>query len=183
MSEQELHAKDTRGERESSAVKFLFVTMPYLVSGTFMLAAVVLNFANIVARYVFGEAIFWTEEVLGFLMIYSVFLSAVTIAFNADNINMDLFYAQFPKALRRVVNMIILAAFIASSAFMAVQSYKVVSLHLHNGTKSVAAAVPMVVPHSALLIGFTLTVLALCWRWRTYVDRGSPDEQQPPMRE
>jgi TRAP-type C4-dicarboxylate transport system permease small subunit len=183
VSQQDLPAKETGGGRGSSAAKFLFVSMPYLISGTFMLAAVTINFANIVARYVFNEAIFWTEEVLGFLMIYSVFLSAVTIAFNADNINMDLFYARFPKAVRRGVNMVILAAFIASSAFMAVQSYKVVSLHLRNGTKSVAAAVPMVVPHSALLIGFTLTVLALCWRWRTYIDRGAPDEQQPLIRE
>jgi TRAP-type C4-dicarboxylate transport system permease small subunit len=183
VSQQDLPAKETGGGRGSSAAKFLFVSMPYLISGTFMLAAVAINFANIVARYVFNEAIFWTEEVLGFLMIYSVFLSAVTIAFNADNINMDLFYARFPKAVRRGVNMVILAAFIASSAFMAVQSYKVVSLHLRNGTKSVAAAVPMVVPHTALLIGFTLTALALCWRWRTYVDRGSPDEQHSSIRE
>ena len=148
-----------------------------------MLLAVAINFANIVARYLFGEAIFWTEEVLGFLMIYSVFLSAVTIAFNADNINMDLFYARFSKATRRIVNSAILVVFVLACVFMAVQSYKVFSLHLRNGTTSVAAAVPMALPHSALLVGFGLMALALCWRWRLYIERDPPPERHAELPE
>ena len=92
-----------------SVATLVFVTIPYLVTGTFMLLAIAINFANIIARYLFGEAIFWTEEVLGFLMISSVFLSAVTIAFNADNLNMDLFYSRFSKPLKRAVNALILS--------------------------------------------------------------------------
>jgi TRAP-type C4-dicarboxylate transport system permease small subunit len=148
-----------------------------------MLAAVAINFANIVARYVFGEAIFWTEEVLGFLMIYSVFLSAVTIAFNAENINMDLFYARFSKPLRRGVNTAILVVFVLACGFMAMQSSKVFALHLRNGTKSVAAGVPMVLPHSALVVGFSLMALALCWRSRLYIERDPPPERHAEIPE
>jgi TRAP-type C4-dicarboxylate transport system permease small subunit len=173
----------TDGRAADSAAKAVFVSIPYVVSGTFMLTAVAINFANIIARYLFGEAIFWTEEVLGFLMIYSVFLSAVTIAFNADNINMDLFYARFTKRVRRAVNTAILVVFVLACAFMALQSYKVFGLHLRNSTRSVAAGVPMAVPHSALLVGFTLMALALCWRWRLYIERDPPPERHSELPE
>jgi TRAP-type C4-dicarboxylate transport system permease small subunit len=175
--------EEAGGGWAQSAARLVFVSIPYVITGTFMLVAVAINFANILARYLFGEAIFWTEEVLGFLMIYSVFLAAVSIAFNADNINMDLFYARFSKPVRRAVNAAILIVFVLACTFMATQSYKVFSLHLRNGTKSVAAGIPMAVPHSALLIGFALMALALCWRWRMYIERDPPAERQADILE
>lgn len=149
--------------------RLVFVRVPYLVTGTLVLVAIAVNFANIVARYLFASAIFWTEEVLVFLMLWSVFLSAVTIAFNGDHINMDLFFERFSPPWKRLVRAGIALVFIACCAFMVVQSSQVVALHHENGTRSVAAGVPMVLPHSALLVGFGLMGLAVAYRFRAYL--------------
>lgn len=163
------------------AARFVFVTVPYVITGTLMLVAIAINFANVIARYVFDAAIFWTEEVLGFLMIYSVFIAAVTIAFNGDNINMDLFYSKFSSATKRAVNLFVFIVFVASCIFVVVQAYKVFALHLRNGSRSVAAGIPTALPQSALVIGFSLMALAICYRWRMYLNPSrSKDTQTTP---
>ena len=39
-----------------------------------MLVGVAISFANVIARYVFGYALFWAEETLVFLAIWGVFI-------------------------------------------------------------------------------------------------------------
>jgi TRAP-type C4-dicarboxylate transport system permease small subunit len=152
----------------------IFVRIPYFVTGTLVLVAIAVNFANVVARYVFASAIFWTEEVLVFLMLWSVFLAAVTIAFNGDHINMDLFFERFSPRWKQTIRAAIAVAFILCATFVAVQSWQVVSLHVLNGTRSVAAGVPMAVPHAALLVGFSMMAIAVAYRFRAYL-RGTLD--------
>jgi TRAP-type C4-dicarboxylate transport system permease small subunit len=152
--------------------RLIFVRVPYIVTGVLMLAAVAVNFANVIARYVFSSAIFWTEEVLVFLMLWSVFLAAVTIAFNGEHINMDLFFTRFGRVWKQLIMGSVALVFIGCCAFLVMQSWQVVSLHVMNGTRSVAAGVPMAVPHLALLVGFGLMALAVAYRFRAYL-RGS----------
>jgi TRAP-type transport system small permease protein len=154
--------------------RLIFVRVPYLVTGTLVLIAIAVNFANVIARYVFASAIFWTEEVLVFLMLWSVLLSAVTIAFNGDHINMDLFFDRFSRPWKQLTSGSVAIVFIACCTFLVLQSWQVVTLHLLNGTRSVAAGVPMAVPHSALLVGFALMALAVVYRFRAYL-RGTFD--------
>jgi len=160
--------------------RLLFVRVPYVLTGVLMLAAIAINFANVIARYVFSSAIFWTEEALVFLMLWSMFLAAVTIAFNGDHINMDLLFERFTPRWKIVVTTSASVAFIACTLFVAVQSWQVVSLHYTNGTRSVAAGVPMVVPHAALLVAFALMALAAGYRalarWLGQPDPAAADD-------
>ena len=66
--------------------------------------AVAINIANVVGRYVFSAPIFWAEEVLVFILVWAVFLAAATIIYRGEHINMDLFYAEAPTPLKRIVN-------------------------------------------------------------------------------
>lgn len=154
--------------------RLIFVRVPRLLTGTLVLVAIAVNFANVVARYVFASAIFWTEEVLVFLMLWSVFLAGVTIAFNGEHINMDLFLDRFSGPWKRLVMGSVAVVFIACCAFVLLQSWEVVGLHLTNGTRSMAAGVPMTIPHAALLVGFALMALAVAYRFRAYL-RGTFD--------
>ena len=52
-------------------MRFLFVTLARGVMGTLMLAGVAICFANVLARYLFGYALFWAEEVMVFLVIFA----------------------------------------------------------------------------------------------------------------
>jgi TRAP-type C4-dicarboxylate transport system permease small subunit len=152
-----------------SAAAVLFVKLPYVTAGCLVLIAIAVNFANVIARYVFASAIFWTEEVLVYLISWSVFLAGVWITYRGEHITMDLFSSRLKGAARYVVNGTIATVFAASCVFVVVQSFEVVSLHFALGTRSVAAGVPMWIPHTALLVGFGLMALAVLVRVRAYL--------------
>jgi TRAP-type C4-dicarboxylate transport system permease small subunit len=147
----------------------LFVRLPYLITGTLLLVAIGVNFANVVGRYVFATPIFWAEEVLVFMVVWSVFVALSAIAYRGGHLTMDLFYGRFSGRWKRVVNGAVAALFVAGGAFVVVQSYQVVALHVRMGAVSVASGTPLVIPHAALLVGFGLMVGAVLCRLRAYV--------------
>jgi TRAP-type C4-dicarboxylate transport system permease small subunit len=154
--------KNSFGER-------VFVRLPHLIMGTLLILAIVINLGNIVGRYGFGAAIFWAEEIMIYLVIWSVFLGGVAIAYRGEHIRMDLFSSKLRGAWRTALDVTVTVLFLSSAVFAILQSFRVVSLHLHTGMVSVAAGVPMYIPHSALLIGFVLMLLAVLVRLRAYV--------------
>ena len=90
---------------------------PYLMTGTLFLGAIAVNIANVIGRYIFSAPIFWAEEVLVFIIVWSVFLAAATITYRGEHINMDLFYGKFPVVWKRIVNTVIAAAFLVATGF------------------------------------------------------------------
>ena len=150
-------------------MRFAFVTLPLWAMGCLMLGGVAICFANVVARYFFGFALFWAEEVMVFLTIWGVFLGLVAATYEGAHLNMDLFSASFRGRLRITLNAIAAAALLACCIFMVVQSWTVVSLQLAAGAVSVSAGVPRWIPNAALLAGFGLAAVALVIRLRSYV--------------
>ncbi len=149
--------------------KFVFVTVPEWILGTLMLTGVAINIANVIGRYLFGYAFFWAEEIMVFITIWGVFIALAAITYNGDYLNMDLFSRAFKGRWRMVLNTVIAVALIACCAFMIVQSYRVVTMLAAAGQVTVSAGIPKSIPHSALLAGFVLTVLAILVRIRSYI--------------
>jgi TRAP-type C4-dicarboxylate transport system permease small subunit len=157
------------GKRSRRVEEILLVRLPYVIAGTLLFIAIAINLANIVARHLFGSAIFWAEEVLIYIVIWSSFISVAAIVYRGEHLNMDLFYARMQPGLRRTVNAGIAASFLVCSAIVIWQSHKVVLLYWHNGSVSIAAGVPMIIPHTALVVGFALVIAATLLRFRAYV--------------
>jgi TRAP-type C4-dicarboxylate transport system permease small subunit len=134
-----------------------------------MLAGVAINFANVVGRYVFGQALFWAEETMVFITIWGVFIGVAAIAYNGDHLNMDLLSRAIRGRWRTALNAAIVATMLACCVFVAVQSFQVVRLFAGAGQVSVAAGIPKALPHAALAVGFILTALAVLARIRAYL--------------
>jgi C4-dicarboxylate transporter DctQ subunit len=149
--------------------RFLLRTVPGWILGTIMLAGVAICFANVVSRYVFGAAIFWAEEVLVFLTIWGVFIGTAAAAYDGAHLNMDLFQSVVRGHARTALNLFIALAVIACCAFAAWQSLTVVKLFIAGGQLTIAAQLPKAIPHTALLVGFVLTALAVVVRIRAYM--------------
>lgn len=147
------------------------------ILGVLMLAGVALNLANVFSRYVLGAAIFWTEEVLVGMTIWGVFLGAALVAWNGEHLAMDLFSARLKGRARQVLNGIIALAMVLVCGFVASQSYKIVKLFAETEAVSAGAQIPKVIPHSALLVGFTLIALAVVLRIRRYINAGREDRE------
>ena len=155
--------------RQKQIEEFIFVRIPYLLSGTLFLIAVVLNIVNVIGRYVFGMPVFWAEEALTFTVIWIVFLVVGTITYRGAHLNMDLVFSRMPPDVQRVVRVAIALALIVCTTYTAVQSWKVVALHYLTGGVTAGTNIPLVIPHSALLFGFSFMALAAVVRLRSYV--------------
>lgn len=141
----------------------------YMVLGIVMLSGIALNLVNVIGRYLIGKPIFWAEEVLVGMVIWGVFFGAAVVSWRGDHLNMDLFYARFPEPVRFVVNLLIAAAMVATCFFIAWQSLTIVRMFAETDAVSAGAEIPKVIPHSALLVGFLLSGLAVLVRWRRWL--------------
>jgi C4-dicarboxylate transporter, DctQ subunit len=147
----------------------LFVRLPRYILGSLMLVGVAISFTNVVARYLFGHALFWAEEVLVFIAIWGVFIGVAAAAYERAHLHMDLFSSAFKGRTRLALNVALVLTLLACCGFMMVQSWKVVTLFYQGGSLSVSAGVPKWIPHAAILVGFALTAIAVLLRLRQYL--------------
>lgn len=67
------------------------------------IALFVVVVAAIVARYGFGQAVSWTEEVPRYLLIWISFLAGAVGVLRRDHVGFDVLFNALPKATRRVL--------------------------------------------------------------------------------
>jgi C4-dicarboxylate transporter, DctQ subunit len=160
---------DDDGDDARPRWRVLFVALPRVLTAVLIITGVAINFANVISRYLFDFALYWAEEVMVFIVIWCVFLGAISVTFKGAHLRMDLVSARIPRPWKEIVNGAAALVFLAVSGFVAVQSWKVVSLIGGIGQVSNAAGVPMVIPHLALLVGFVFMVAAVALRLRAYI--------------
>lgn len=140
-----------------------------VIVGAAIFISIAINFANIAGRYLLSEPVIWAEEILSYLMVWSVFLGAVLVTWEGRHIKMDLISARMRSPASRILNAISVAVFAAVCAFMLVQSWTVVSMSRAIDQRSVAAEIPMALAHAGVLLGFAGMLLAVLLRLPHYV--------------
>jgi|HubBroStandDraft_2_1064218.scaffolds.fasta_scaffold05624_2 TRAP-type C4-dicarboxylate transport system permease small subunit len=155
--------------RRRQIEEFIFVRVPYVLSGTLFLMAVVLNIVNVIGRYVFGMPVFWAEEALTFTVIWIVFLVVGTITYRGAHLNMDLLYSRMPSVMQLVIRIAIALTLIVCAAYTAMLSWSVVKLHYMTSGVTAGTNIPLVIPHSALLFGFSFIAAAALVRLPSYI--------------
>ena len=140
-----------------------------VIVGAAIFVSIGINFANIAGRYLFSEPILWAEEILNYLMVWSVFLGAVLVTWEGRHIRMDLLSVRIPSPAKEILNAITVAVFAAVCVFMIFQSWTVVSMARQIDQRSVAAEIPMAFAHVAVLLGFAGMLVAVLLRLPQYV--------------
>ena len=154
---------------EQGLANLAFVKIPYVVNGCLLFAAIAINFANVVARYFFFEAFYWAEEVLIYMIVWGVALAVASITYQGAHIKMDLFSSMFRSPFKQIVGGFTALLLLVCTIYAIVQSIKVVLLYAQTGNVSVAAHIPLTIPHVAVPIGFTLMAFAVVYRLRAYI--------------
>jgi C4-dicarboxylate transporter DctQ subunit len=129
-----------------------------------LLAAIVLNFANVVGRYGFGRTILGADEVQTYGMVLIAFLGAAVVAWRGEHLRMDVVARLLPRTARRAVGGLELAAAVALAGFALVQSVRYAADMLRLGVRSPLAQIPMWLPHASVAVGFALIALIALWR-------------------
>src|SRR5215510_15490301 len=121
------------------------------VAGAMMLAAIGVNFANVVARYVFLRPLPWAEETMQFLDVWMVMLGAAVITRRGEHLRMDALYHFVPAWVRRGLDAFSALLAIAICLYVVVQTVDVVRLLSATGQRSVIARSSMIFPYTSVL--------------------------------
>src|SRR3954462_12809773 len=152
-----------------SRVEEILIAGVRVIVGAAIFVSIAINFANIAGRYLLSEPVIWAEEILSYLMVWSVFLGAVLVTWEGRHIKMDLISARIPPPASLILNAITVAVFAAVCGFMIVQSWTVTSMARQIDQRSVAAESPMAAAHVAVLLGFSGMLLAVLLRLPQYL--------------
>ncbi len=142
------------------ATRIVLRDIPRVAIGIILLAAIAINFANIVGRYIFFAPLAWAEEVLSFLVIWGVSVGASAVTYDRRHLVMDVFSVSFPLALRRILDVLIPLTMAGFCGFACVQAWKIVAVMARNGQVSITAGVPMTIPYASFVVGFGLMTVA-----------------------
>lgn len=126
--------------------------------------AVLLNFGNVVGRYLFGMSLLGSDEVQVFIMVAMTFLGAAVVTRRNQHLRMDVLVGMMPPAVQtglRVAEQLLL---IVLAGFVLTQSFFYARQMLRIGRTSDMAGVPMWIPHGAVALGFALMLVIAVWR-------------------
>ncbi len=130
-----------------------------LLSALAFIGAVVLNFANVVGRYVLGQTILGSDEVQIFIMVGMTFLGAVVVTWRQQHLRMDVIARMCPEPVQAALRWadLLLMAVLCGFVFVQSMTYAVNMFRLDR--LSDTADVPMWIPHGAVALGFGLIAL------------------------
>ena len=148
---------------------FVIVSVPRAIIGSMILIGILINVANVIGRYLFLEPIIWAEEIMIYIMVWTVFIGAILVTYDGQHLKMDVFSVMMPSPYKEIINFIAVASFLLVCIYVIPNNWIVVELTFNNDQRSVVAEVPMVIPHFALLAGFSLMFVGLVVRFRSHV--------------
>ena len=135
------------------------------LAGAMMLAAIGVNFANVVARYVFLRPFPWADETMQFLAVWIVMLGAAVITRNREHLRMDALFVVVPPAVRRGLEAFDTLLAVAICLYVVVQSAQVVQVLTSTGQRSVIARIPMNLMYASVVLGFAFATLFPVLGW------------------
>lgn len=148
--------------------------------GVLLIAAVCLNFVNVIGRYAFGRAIFGADEIQTYSMVWMAFLGAVVVTWRNAHLRMDVLVARAPAWLATALRLAELILMAATAGIVFVQSWKYAAQMAAMGRASDAAAIPMAIPHSAVAVGFGMIALIALWRMTQPAMPRADQSEAPP---
>jgi TRAP-type C4-dicarboxylate transport system permease small subunit len=140
------------------------LTLTRTVSAICLISSVIINFINIIGRYVFSVSIPWAEEIMLFLMVGCVFTGCCAVAWQGRHIRMDVLILALPAKLRAFFDLLSDLVLIGAAIMVTMFAYPVVSQLAAFDERSEAANFPLVIPQSMIPIGYGLMALLVAIR-------------------
>ena len=125
--------------------------------------AVLLNFANVIGRYLLGISLIGADEVQIFIMVGMTFLGAAVVTRRNLHLRMDVLVRFFPVPIQILLRILEQLLLIALAGFVLTRSYLYASQMLRIGRTSDMAGVPMWIPHGTVALGFALMLIVAVW--------------------
>ena len=141
--------------------------------GLLLIAMVGLSVWNVVARYVFGSALLWADEVATFAMVVLAYLGAVACAWRGAEIRMDLLTGMLPAGIQRAI-LVLQQVVIAGMCFWVTWlCWGYVARMLAVGMRATGSGVPLWIINAVLPLSFVCFALIALLRLARLLAQGS----------
>lgn len=127
--------------------------------GALMIAMVALNVANAIGRYAFGHSLGGADEIMVFSMVWLVFLGMPLIACRGEHLRFSFLEQKLAPRPALFLKALLDLYVAVLCGYVAVYSSDFVERIIMINQKSMAGGIPMVIPHSALLIALIATAV------------------------
>lgn len=114
---------------------------------------------QVIARYVFGYSLTWSEEITRYMFIWSGFLSISFSYKKGIVIKIEQVVSLLPKQIRKFISIIEKLVALVFFIYMVPFAYKFLQASIDSGQLSPAMRLPMYFIQIAPLVGFTLTAI------------------------
>jgi C4-dicarboxylate transporter DctQ subunit len=129
--------------------------------------AVLLNFSNVVGRYLFRRSILWADEIEVFIMVGMTFLGVIVVTWRREHLRMDALSRLLPDKAQSALRALELLVTAGLCGFVFWQSWDYTQRMFMIGRVSDQAGLPMWIPHASLAVGFGGIFLVCLWHgWR-----------------
>ena len=148
-----------------------------VVVATSYAVIVVVGFAQVLFRFVFASPLSWSEELVRYVFIWSVFLTAA-IGFNLNShISIDFLTTWYPPRLQRMVALVSWGCVILGVVVVFVLGMQLIQSPSVWLQKSPAMEISMTLPYAAIPVGcVVMMVNILRAAWRTWQGKQAPAE-------
>lgn len=144
-------------DRVTAAASWIFIALGAAIT---IVMALSITY-SVVLRYVLNTPQVWTDELLGYLLVALVMFGLGETVRRGDHINVDLVTARLGPRGQVAARVWGLVAMIAVAAVLLVRSWDMVAFSRMVDLLSEGyLAMPIWIPQSSLLIGFSLLILA-----------------------
>jgi TRAP-type C4-dicarboxylate transport system permease small subunit len=126
-----------------------------LVLGIGLMLAVLLICANSFGRYALHQPILWAEEVLGYSLVWMVYLGSILVTIERQHLKMDLVSKMFGQRVQAALEMFGAGVFAVVGGIIVYQSFGSIGSLSH---RSQVADLPMNIVHSVVPASFAVMV-------------------------
>jgi TRAP-type C4-dicarboxylate transport system permease small subunit len=126
--------------------------------GVALMASVLLICANAFGRYVLHKPIIWAEEVLGYALVWMVYLGSILVTLDRQHLRMDLLSQMLGTRARRVLDLFGALVFAAVGGLIVYQSFESIRTLAH---RSQVADLPMNIVHLVVPVSFAIMVVLM----------------------
>lgn len=154
-----------------------FFTLLKILAGAVFLVMIFSVFISMASRELGLTPFPWLEEASRYFVIWSVFISAAVMARRNEHISVDIFYANFPRGIRQIINICIAMLGMVLSGYFAYLGSGFTLTALRFGDMSLSGYLPVWAGYAAVPVGLGLTSLAY-FLWFADVIRGKADRSE-----
>jgi TRAP-type C4-dicarboxylate transport system permease small subunit len=126
--------------------------------GIMLLLSVVLICSNAFGRYVLHKPVIWAEEVLGYGLVWMVYLGAILVTATDQHLRMDLLAQLLSRKVQLVLRVIGNVLFIGTGLLVIHQSRGSIAEFKHH---SQVANLPMDIMHMVIPVSFAAIIVVL----------------------